>query len=313
MRIITTATGFALTAALFLHASSAFAGGADEKTERQFSHVIEYESGASGFAEGDRITITAVRGDREHIEPGGSYLVEGTYTLSSANTAKLALFCTTRGPSGPTPVQDEQQIKITKGSGKFYLYETNVADGWLHVSFYPDNSSWHGGVYFGEKGKENTIMRKQSWFEKPAAGAMGKQQGSAMGSISGQNRVLLAYLGSPVPTPADMDAKYTKEGLSSAVELAARKAGIKLKKVMIDDSEFPFLVGIICEGPEFPKLKAQLNKMDGYEYGGGTGNDTRFAGCIVPHEAFPAEAWQQISHRRMLRTQVFFDKLEAQE
>jgi hypothetical protein len=259
MRTIPLGTGFVLTttlaAALFLHAASTFAGGADETAARQFPHVIEYELGAFGFAEGDQITITAVRGDREHIEPGGSYLVEGTYTLGSANNAYLALFCTTRGPSGPTPIQNGQQIKITKGSGKFYLYETNVADGWLHVSFYSDRGDSRGGVYFGEKGREKTIMRKQSWFEKPAAGAMGP--------ISGQNRVLLAYLGAPVPPPADMDAKYTKEGLSKAVQLAARKAGIKLKKVMIDDSEFPFLVGIVCEGPDFPKRKAQFNKMDG--------------------------------------------------
>ena len=313
MRIITPATGFALTVALFFHAASAFAGGVDATAEPRFPHVIEYELGAFGFAEGDNITITAVRGDREHIEPGGSYLVEGTYTLGLAGSANLALFCTTRGPSGPTPIQDGQQIQITKGTGKFYLCETNLADGWLHVSFYPDNSSWHGGVYFGEKGKEKTIMRNQNWFKKPTVRAMGKQHDEVATYVSEPNRILLAYLGSPVPPPADMDAKYTQEGLKSAVQLAASKAGIKLKKVMVDDSEFPFLVGIICEGPDFPKLKAQLNKMDGYEYGGGTGNDTRFAGCIVPHQAFPAETSQQISHRRMLRTQVFFDRLEAQE
>src|SRR6202042_2269543 len=127
-----------LAAALFLQAASAFAEGTDETAERQFPHAIKYELGAFGFADGDQITITSVRGDRKHIEPGGSYLVEGTYALGSADSVKLALFCTTRGPSGPTPIQDGQQIRITKGTGKFYLYETNVADGWLHVSFYPD-------------------------------------------------------------------------------------------------------------------------------------------------------------------------------
>ncbi|HEY3912885.1 MAG TPA: hypothetical protein VGN61_00245, partial [Verrucomicrobiae bacterium] len=52
-----------------------------------FTHEIPFELGASGFADGDKITITSVRGDRKHIEAGGSYIVEGTYTLNSAESA----------------------------------------------------------------------------------------------------------------------------------------------------------------------------------------------------------------------------------
>jgi hypothetical protein len=310
MKTITPAISLAIAAISLLTAPGLFARGAEDKTE-QFPHVIDYELGASGFADGDQITITSVRGDREHIEPGGSYLVEGSYTLASANNAELALFCTTRGPSGPMPIQDGQRIKISKGAGKFYLYETNLPDGWLHVSFYPDNSSWHGGVYFGEKEKENTVMRKQEWFKKPD---------TSSSQTSDANRALIVYLGDPVPPPADMDAKYTKEGLSNAVQLAAKNAGIIPKRIAIDDSEFPFLVGVVCAGSDAAKLKAALKKMEGYAYGGGVGDDSRSDGgdtcnafCLVPYEACPAQASQQIYHRRTLREEVFYDKLSAQK
>src|ERR1700722_12986423 len=81
-----------------LHASRLFAGDAEQKIEPQFPNSIQFELGASGFPSGDQITITSVRSDRTHIEPGGSYLVEGSYALASADSADLALFCTSRGP-----------------------------------------------------------------------------------------------------------------------------------------------------------------------------------------------------------------------
>ena len=154
----------ALAAAFLLHASSMFAGDTEEKLERQFPHVIQHELGtSSGFYGEDQFTITSVRGDREHIEPGGSYLVEGFYTLASRTSTQLTLNCTTRGPIGPAPVQDGQRVNITKGTGRFYLYETNLVDGWLHVSF----ATMHGNIYFGEKGRENTIKRDNDGIKMP--------------------------------------------------------------------------------------------------------------------------------------------------
>jgi hypothetical protein len=152
------ATAFA--ADLFLAGSSLFAGDTQATLEKRFPHVIQFEVGlSSGFYGGDQFTITSVRGDRAHIEPGGSYLVEGTYTLASRDSAQLILSCTTHDSSGPTPVQDGERTTLAKGTGRFYLYETNLADGWLHVSF----ATIHGNSYFGEKGRESTIKREYLW------------------------------------------------------------------------------------------------------------------------------------------------------
>ena len=94
--------------------------------------------------------------------------------------------------------------------------------------------------------------------------------------------------------PASLDARYTGEGLINAVQLAARDSGITVKKLLIDNSEYPFLIGVICAGSDFAKLKAQIKKMDGYEYAGSVGNDRNSNGSdtcntfsIVPYRLTP--------------------------
>jgi hypothetical protein len=273
----------------------------------QFSHVIQYELGASGFPAGDQITITSVHGNRKHIEPGGSYLVEGTYTLSSAENAGLALFCTSRGPSGPTPVQEGQQVKITKGSDTFHLYETNAPDGWLHVSFYPNGGSSRGGVYFGERGRENTIMRNQEWFR----GITDKLNEDR--SSSEANRALMAYLGDPVAPPANMDSHYNKESLLKAFTALCGKADLVITKLAVDDSEFPFLVYGTLDGKHTLPEKATFEDQKGYTYGGsvrGSVGDggTYFAVNMVPHDQYPDDHEQACSRRLMLRLQMLADK-----
>ena len=61
------------------------------------------------------------------------------------------------------------------------------------------------------------------------------------------------YLGNPVEPPADLDTAYTKDGLSRALEQAARNAGVDLQIITIDDTEFPFLLGVKCEEGDFEK------------------------------------------------------------
>ena len=305
----------AVLAAFALQATRQLATGADADLDQQFPQVIQHDLGASGFSAGDHITITSVRGDRNHIEPGGSYLVEGSYTLASGDSADLALFCTTRGPSGPTPVQDGQRVKITRGTGRFRLYETNVPDGWLHVSFYPANSKLHGGVYLGEQGKESTIMRDQEWFREFTVKSPGMSPTPKIGVANEANRALLAYLGDPIAPPTGMDSRYNQANLLKAFTNLCQQAGLTITKLVVDDSEFPFLVYGTLAGrhtlPDAPAFEAQK----GYTYGGSVRgsfdeDSTYFAVNMVPNSQFPADKEPACHRRLMLRLQMLADRAQ---
>jgi len=304
-----------LAAAYVLHAPSQLAMGAEVDSEQRFPQIIQYELGASGFSAGDQITITSVRGDRNHIEPAGGYLVEGSYTFASADSANLALYCTTRGPSGPTPDQDSQLMKITRGAGKFHLYETNVPDGWLHVSFYSDNSKLHGGVYVGEKGRANTIMRDQKWFREFDVKSPDTQHNLEVGVANEANRALLVYLGNPIAPPADMDSRYNKENLVKAFTAVCQKADIVITKLAVDDSEFPFLVyGNLAGDHPLPKAPV-FEEQKGYTRGGAVrgsfgGGSSYFAVNMVPDSQFPTDKEQACHRRLMLRLQMLADKAQ---
>ena len=264
--------------------------------------AVQFELGKSEFPPGDRITIQQVRGTSDSIKVGETYSVDGTYELASHDEADLALYVTTVGDSGATPVDPRQHVKVKQGSGTFHLVTTMSQDGYLHVSFYPAKSGdVFGGVYFGQG---NRVLRD------------GAPSGSSPAFASGPNRAILEYLGRPVPPPADLDARYTKEGLTNAIQAAARNAGITVKRVAIDDREFPFLVGVTCGGSDFVKLKGQLRKMDGYDYSGSIGNDVNRNGSdtcnvfsLVPYQAYPAGTGQSIYHRLSLRQQMFYEQI----
>ena len=130
--------------------------------------------------------------------------------------------------------------------------------------------------------------------------------------LAPQNQVLFDYLGSPVAPPANMDAAYTKEGLTSAMQEAAQAANITLTKVEVDDSEFPFLVGVVCaDNVDVEKLKEQIRKMATYNYSGGVGGVTGMVMNLVPYSAFPTDAQERIPHRMMLREAVFYDRMSG--
>jgi hypothetical protein len=127
----------------------------------------------------------------------------------------------------------------------------------------------------------------------------------------GPNAAIMEFLGKPTAPPADMDPAYSKQGLIHAVQLAAQKAGITLKKVGVEDSEFPFLVGVVCQDGDWPKLKVELKKLSGYEHNGGTGGDTCNIFNLVPHSAFPPGSFQTIHRRLMLREMAFYEKFNS--
>jgi len=266
-------------------------------------HAVQFELGKSEFAPGDSITILQVRGTSEGITVGETYSVDGTYVLASHDAADLAFYATTVGASGPTPVDPQQHVKIKKGSGSFHLVKTMSQDGYLHVSFYPlESGSGFGGVYFGQRDR---VLHAWS------------HSGSAV-SLSGPNQALLEYLGNPVVPPVNMDVRYTKEGLTNAIQAAARNAGVTVKKMAIDDSEFPFISGVFCAGSDSIKLKEQFRKLDGYGYGGSVGNDANSDGSdtcnvfsLVPYKAYPEGTFRQIYHRLGLRQQVFYDQING--
>jgi hypothetical protein len=132
----------------------------------------------------------------------------------------------------------------------------------------------------------------------------------AVGCSKHANQALYNYLGNPVAPPAGIDAAYTKAGLTSAVEDAAQATNISLTKVVIDDSEFPFLVGVVCaDKGGIEKLEAQLRKTAGYTYSGSVNSDNISVMDITPYKACPMSARQQIDHRLMLREAVFYDKM----
>jgi hypothetical protein len=270
--------------------------------------------GNSSFPRGDFIEITSV--DRSPVQ----MVVRGHYKLVSADRAELSLYTTT-SEAIAVPTDRTQLKRISKGEGDFELTDPNLVPGLNHVTMYsiPGGKPF-AGVYFGnqeEAAKESKL--DLDYYQDSQLDGQGGSPGNPA-SASGPNQVLLEYLGNPVVPPANMDARYSKEGLLVAVQLAARDAGIKIKKVMVDDSEYPFLLGVVCAGSDAAKLKAQFKKMDGYGYSGSVGNDVNRDGSdtcnvfsIVPYSAHPREARRQIDHRLMLRQQVFYDRINAQE
>jgi hypothetical protein len=134
----------------------------------------------------------------------------------------------------------------------------------------------------------------------------------AVGCSKHANQNLYDYLGNPVAPPAGIDAAYTKAGLTSAVQDAAQATNISLTKVVIDDSEFPFLVGVVCANQsDIKKLEAQLRKAAGYNYSGSIAGDGVSVMDIIPYSAYPTGTDRQIHHRLMLREAVFYDKIKG--
>lgn len=109
-----------------------------------------------------------------------------------------------------------------------------------------------------------------------------------------------------------MDAAYTREGLTHAMQAAAKAAGVTLTKLQIDDSEFPFLVGVVCANQQdMEKLKEQIRKMPAYDFTGGVGGgrSASYAMNLVPYTAYPAGAGERIGRRLSVRERMLFDKL----
>jgi hypothetical protein len=277
------------------------------QTPQDFPSALQFELGDSGFLPGDSITVQELRGTSDVIQPGGTYSVTGTYTLTSHDKADLCFFATTTN-ANPTPIDDAQRVHLTKGTGTFRLIKKMNEDGYLHLTFY---SGGHGigGIYFGQG---QWVLHNAHYDFTGASSQSAQPANSAPVSATGPNQVLFEYLGNPVPPPPDMNAAYTKQGLTQAMQSAAQAAGISLVKLEIDDSEFPFLVGVtFAKEGDKDKLKEQIFANAAYTYSGSVGGEISYAMNIVPYRTFPETTSQRIHRRLMLRAAVLYDKITA--
>jgi hypothetical protein len=285
----------------------------NDGTAEVLPHQVAFEVGDAEFLPGDSIVIEEVRGTSEVISTGQTYCVTGTYNLASRDEAKLECHVTATSGSGISQILPGQTMRVTKGSGSFRLIKRVNEQGYLHVSFYPALSgNGFGGVYFGQG---EGVLKNKGWSYADAAATRSNQGALALGSdekntvssgrVMDANRTLLEYLGEPIEAPTDLAPAYTKEAMVQAIQTAASEAGVTLKRVEVEDSEFPFLLGVAYEG-DFEKVKANLKKTGVYDYPGSVGSHNSNAFTIVPYRAFPPNLAQRISHRLMLREQVFY-------
>jgi hypothetical protein len=277
---------------------------------QDFPRVVRYELGDSEFAPGDSITIQELHGTTEDIRTGGTYCVTGTYTMNSQDEADLSFFATTTN-SISTPYDKQQQtVHIMKGTGSFRLIKRMTEEGYLHLTFYSRaTGQGFGGVYFGQG---QWVLRHKQWSYRDPASRLEKPNVRELVSATGPNQILFDYLGNPVPPPANLDAAYTKEGLTHAMQAAAQNAGISLLKLEIDDSEFPFLIGVaFTTKSDMQKFDGQIGKMAAYNDSGGVGDKKSRTMNLVPSSAFPEEARQRIDHRMMLREEIFYNRING--
>ncbi len=275
-----------------------------------FPYPVQYELGEAEFAPGDNITITEVRVTSSAITTNQTYSVDGTYTLASHEQANLCFYATTT-QNVATPTDPQQTVRITNGSGTFHLVKAMTEEGYLHVTFYSiSQGNGFGGVYFGQG---QWVLKKKDWsyLSKPSE-ATGASKYAAP-SFSGANQALYEYLGEPVAPPAGIDARYTSDGLSNAVQLAASQAGLSLQRIVIEDSEFPGVIAIVLPEGDIDKINNQIRAMAGYEYNGSISSSSCKVFNIVPYQAYPREAAQRIRHRLGLREQALFDKISGQQ
>jgi Biopolymer transport protein ExbD/TolR len=112
------------------------------------------------FQPGDSIEITSVKGDRRDIGVGGRYLIQGTYSLSSMDSAGLSASVT--APSKDafgaiSPGHPEEGRIVIRGTNNFSLIATMRYPGRFHVSFRSIlGGESRGSVYFDEAKLQET-------------------------------------------------------------------------------------------------------------------------------------------------------------
>jgi hypothetical protein len=232
--------------------------------------------------------------------------VPGTYRQMSTFSKRAGQEFLLSAPGHPDLKARLNGLTLSTGDGSFQAYAAQLAP--------EERAKLAPGVAYNIQ--PLNVSDTYLWVVAPGTTLLsaGYSTRAAEPASTGPNKAMYDYLGDPVAPPANMDAAYTKEGLTHAMQDAAKAAGITLVELQIDDSEFPFLVGVICANEQdMEKLKEEIRKMPAYNYtgsvGGGRSASYAMAMNIVHYKAYPADAGQRIEHRLSLRREILFEKL----
>ncbi|MEM1443866.1 MAG: hypothetical protein AAGF67_16080 [Verrucomicrobiota bacterium] len=130
------------TTLIFLAYGCSFAGVETEE--------VTVKLGPKYFRDGDVIRIDSVESTSPNLEPGDQVTVHGKYRLDSQKEAMLALFLTQTEGDGLEETDSTQWIDAKRGWREFCVSITIKHRGYLHLSFYDqDTGQGFGGVYFG--------------------------------------------------------------------------------------------------------------------------------------------------------------------
>ncbi|EMI54018.1 hypothetical protein RSSM_04545 [Rhodopirellula sallentina SM41] len=123
--------------------------------------------GEAQFFNGDYIKIDSVTSTGDAFEVGATITVTGTYTLNSAEHARLCFYTTQRvKPGGKAAASSElksQRLVAKRGTHPFTLSKIVTGGGGPHLTFYGSSSAF-GGVYFGD---ESNVWMKKGWSYEP--------------------------------------------------------------------------------------------------------------------------------------------------
>lgn len=106
---------------------------------------IGFTTSRAAFENGDSIAVQEVRASSANLTPGVTFLVRGTYTLSSRDSAILSISLTTTEPVG-VPSQSTARRQISRGTGTFEMEYTIQFAGTVYLALTPATG---GGNSFG--------------------------------------------------------------------------------------------------------------------------------------------------------------------
>ena len=108
---------------------------ADNTIDSVQFRTLRFEAQPATLSGGDDIRVTALRSNLDACRVGGTFELEGQYTLASEPKAVLAASITGGVTCGHEGLRGHH-VTISRGSGTFHLRFEIVQMGKLHVSFF---------------------------------------------------------------------------------------------------------------------------------------------------------------------------------